>query len=51
MSVGIFSLRFFILFLKVFMIGARYIAERIEKRAEPWPTLMLLLKAGKEKLF
>jgi len=33
------------------MIGARYIAERIEKRAEPWPTLMLLLKAGKEKLF
>ena len=51
MLVRIFSLRFFILFLKVFMIGARYIAKRIGKRAKPWSTLMLLLKAGEEKLF
>jgi len=34
MSVDIFSFRFFILFLNVFMIGARYIADRMEERAD-----------------
>jgi len=51
MSVRIFSIRFHILFLKVFMIGAKYIAERIEERAEPWPTPTLVLNAKEEKLF
>ena len=36
-------------FLK--MIRARQIAERIGEKAEPWPTLILVLKEGKEKLF
>jgi len=26
-------------------------AERIEERADPWPTPMLMLKDGEEKLF
>ena len=34
MSVGIFSFRFFILFLNVFMIGARYIVNKMEERAD-----------------
>jgi len=33
------------------MIGARYIAERIGERAEPWPTPTLVLNAREEKLF
>ena len=35
MSEGIFSFKFFTLFLNVFMIGAMYIAEMIGESAEP----------------
>ena len=48
---GIFSFRFFILFLKVFIIEAMYIVEIIGERAEPWPTLTLVLNDGEENLF
>jgi len=51
MSVGIFSFKFFILFLNVLIIGARYIAEMIGDRAKPWSTPMLVLNDGKEKPF
>jgi len=51
MSVWIFSFRFFILFLNVFMIGARYIAERMGERADPWPTPMLVVNFCDVKLF
>ena len=47
----IFSFRFFILFLNVFMIGAIQIAEMIGKSTEPWPTLTLVLKDKEEKPF
>jgi len=42
MSVGIVSFRFFILFLNVFIIGVRYIADRMGNRAEPWLMPMLV---------
>jgi len=32
------------------MIRAKYIAERIGDRAEPWSTPMLVLNAGEKKL-
>ena len=51
MSVGIFSFRFFILFLNVLIIEIRQIAKRIGERAEPWPTPTLVLNAGDKKLF
>ena len=51
MSEGIFSFKFFTLFLNVFMIGAMYIAEMIGESAEPWSTPTLVLKDGEEKLF
>jgi len=50
-SVGIFSFRFLILFLNVFIIGARYIVEMMEDRTEPWSTPTLVLNSRKEKLF
>ena len=43
--------RFFILFLNVFMIGARYIVERMGERADPWPTLTLVANFCDMKLF
>ena len=49
--IGILSFRFFIFYLKVFMIGARYIAERIGERAESWSMLTLVLNKEEEKLF
>jgi len=33
-------------FLNVFIIGARYSADRMGERAEPWPTLTFTLKEG-----
>jgi len=51
MSVGISLLRFLILFLNVFIIGARYNADRIGERAEPWPMPMFTLKGGDMKEF
>ena len=51
MSVGIFSFRFFILFLNIFMIGVRYIADRMEERTDPWPTPTLVANFYETKLF
>ena len=51
MSVWIFSFRFFILFLNVFMIGARYIAERMGERADPWLTPTFVVNFCDVKLF
>jgi len=51
MSVWIFSFRFFILFLNVFMIGTRYIVERMGERADPWPTPTLVANFCDVKLF
>jgi len=51
MSVGIFSFRLFILFLNVLIIGAKYIAEMMGDRAEPWPTPTLVLNDGEKKPF
>ena len=45
---GIF--RFFNCFSKIWKIGERYKAERIEERADPCPTPILTLKKRKEKL-
>jgi len=45
-SVGISLLRFLILFLNVFIIGARYTADRMGERAEPWPMPTFTLKEG-----
>ena len=46
-----FSFRFFFLFLNIFIIGARYIAEIIGDRAKPWSTPILVLNNREEKLF
>jgi len=51
MSVGISLLRFLILFLNVFTIGARYNANRMGERVEPWPTPTFTLKGGDVKEF
>ena len=47
MEIGIF--RFFILFSKIWRIGARYKVERIEEKADSWPAPMSTLKKGEEK--
>ena len=49
MEIGIFI--FLILFSKIWRIGERYKTERIEKRANTWPTLISILKIWEEKLF
>ena len=51
MSVRISLLRFLILFLDIFIIEARYNADKIGERAEPWPMLMFMLKKGEVKEF
>jgi len=50
-SIGISLLRLFILFLNVFMIGARYKADKMGDNVEPWPTLILMSNGGEERLF
>jgi len=37
--------------LNIFIIGARYKADRIGERVEPWPTPTFTLKGGKVKEF
>jgi len=49
MEIRIF--RFLILFSKIWRIGKRYKTERIEKRADSWPTPTSTLKIWEEKLF
>jgi len=51
MSVGIFSFRFFVLFLNVFMIGVRYMTDRMGERAKPCLTPMLVTNFWEMKLF
>ena len=44
-------LRFFRYFSKINRKGERYKANKMGERAEPWPTLMFMLKIEEEKLF
>ena len=48
-EIGIF--RFFNLFLRIWKTGDKYRADKIDKRAKPWPTPMLTPKNGEEKSF
>jgi len=50
-KIEIFKSRFLRHFSKVWRNGARYKAEKIWERANPWPTLMLMLTEEDEKLF
>ena len=43
--------RFFNCFSRIYKNGVRYKAERIEEKADSWPTLTLTSKIKEEKLF
>ena len=43
--------KFFRHFYKIYRKRERYKVDKIEERAEPWPTLMFMLKIDDEKLF
>jgi len=44
-------LRFLRCFSKMYKKGERYKANKIEERADPWPTPMFTLKIGDEMSF
>ena len=48
-EMGIF--RFLRCFSRIYKNRVKYKAERIEERADPWPTPMLILKSGDSKSF
>jgi len=48
-EMGIF--RFLKCFPRIYKNGVKYKTERIEERADPWPTPMLTLKSGDIKSF
>ena len=49
MDTGIFKI--FNYFSRIWRIGDKYKADRIGERANSWPTPILTLKKGEEKLF
>jgi len=50
-EIGIGIERFFVLFSSIWKTGVMKRADKIGKRADFWPTSILVLKKGKIKLF